>query len=527
MKNVVIYARYSSTAQTEQSIDGQLRICREYAQRNNFNIVNEYIDRAITGTSDKRPAFLQMIKDSEKKEFQYILCYKLDRFSRNQYDSVVYKHKLAESGIKVLSATECISDNTEGKLVECVLEIMAEMYSIDLSQKVKRGIRESILKGNTYGGSLPIGYKQVNKKVYIDEDKSPIVKYLFQEYANGKSLRQITNELNNKHYTNNKNQPLKINCLRNALKNKKYIGLYTYEDIEKTDYYPAIIDKQIFDIVQDRLQANKKTPAKQKAKEEYILRGKVFCGYCGDSMYGTCGTSKQKTRHYYYTCKTRHTKHNCKKQNENKDNLEKDVVNAILNHILTPSRIKDIISGVLKEYENNITTQKIKEYEQRIQKVNNQLEKCFNMALNYTSEDLISRANAFAIDLENQRKDLQLELQKLKLAQNIKHTEKDLIKYFDMFINTNKKDIAYQKKIISLFLNRVYVFDNKFLIYCNVDYGTEPVSFDTMNEHIKNNSIEFYEFTSSNIKHNSPPKCLKYELTIFSTKYFLVVVSRY
>ncbi|MCL2369859.1 MAG: recombinase family protein [Firmicutes bacterium] len=165
--NAVIYARYSSSAQTEQSIEGQLRVCKEFAERSGYTVIHEYIDRAMTGTNAERPDFLQMVKDASQKQFDYIIVYKVDRFARNQYDSVFYKHKLSQSGVKVVSATEAISDTAEGRLVEGILEIMAEMYSHDLSQKVKRGQKESLLKGNHLGGSMLYGYKSVDKRIEI------------------------------------------------------------------------------------------------------------------------------------------------------------------------------------------------------------------------------------------------------------------------------------------------------------------------------------------------------------------------
>lgn len=103
-KRVVIYARFSSHSQTEQSIEGQLRECYEYAKRQDLLVVAEYIDRALTGTTDKRPEFLRMIEDSKKKIFDYVLVYQLDRFARNRYDSANYKAKLKKNGVRVLSA---------------------------------------------------------------------------------------------------------------------------------------------------------------------------------------------------------------------------------------------------------------------------------------------------------------------------------------------------------------------------------------------------------------------------------------
>ena len=131
MKNAVIYARFSSHAQNEQSIEGQLAECYNFAQRNDLRITHEYIDRALTGTTDKRPEFLQMIEDSKRKGFTYVLVYQLDRFARNRYDSATYKAKLKKNGVRVLSAKENITDDASGILIEGVLESMAEYYSAE------------------------------------------------------------------------------------------------------------------------------------------------------------------------------------------------------------------------------------------------------------------------------------------------------------------------------------------------------------------------------------------------------------
>ena len=143
----VIYARYSSDRQTEQSIEGQLRVCHEFAEKNELIITEEYIDRAMTGTNDKRPAFQKMISDSFSQKFDYVVVYKLDRFARNRFDSAVYKSKLKQNGIRVLSAMEGITDTPEGIIMEGVIEAMNEYYSAELSQKIKRGMRENIIKG--------------------------------------------------------------------------------------------------------------------------------------------------------------------------------------------------------------------------------------------------------------------------------------------------------------------------------------------------------------------------------------------
>lgn len=122
MKTAVIYARYSSDRQTEQSIEGQLHVCNDYAERNNLVIVGTYIDRAMTGTNDNRDDFQRMLKDSDKKAWDYVLVYKLDRFSRNKYEMAIHRKRLKDNGIKILSAMENIPETPEGILLESLLE---------------------------------------------------------------------------------------------------------------------------------------------------------------------------------------------------------------------------------------------------------------------------------------------------------------------------------------------------------------------------------------------------------------------
>ena len=202
MKTAVIYARYSSDNQNEQSIEGQLRVCQDYAQRNDMLILNTYIDRAMTGTNDNRPDFQKMIKDSNNKEFEYVIVYKIDRFSRNKYETAKYKKILKDNGVKMLSAMENIPDSPEGIILESLLEGMAEYYSAELSQKVKRGMNETRLKGNFTGGQIIYGYKVENRKVIIDEEKAEIVRYIYSQYARGEFVTDIIAELKAKRIYN-------------------------------------------------------------------------------------------------------------------------------------------------------------------------------------------------------------------------------------------------------------------------------------------------------------------------------------
>lgn len=155
----VIYARYSSDNQREESIEGQIRECTAFAEKNGITILRHYIDRAFSAKTDNRPEFQNMIKDSGKRLFDMVIVWKLDRFARNRYDSARYKATLKKNGVKVVSATEVISDGAEGIILESVLEGYAEYYSADLSEKVVQGMTENALKTKYNGGTLPIGYQ--------------------------------------------------------------------------------------------------------------------------------------------------------------------------------------------------------------------------------------------------------------------------------------------------------------------------------------------------------------------------------
>ena len=179
----VIYARYSSDNQREESIEGQLRECKEFAQRQGITLLNTYIDRALSAKTDHRPDFQRMIQDSAKGLFDVVLVWKLDRFARNRYDSAHYKAILKKNGVKVVSAKEPIAEDSTGILLESLLEGYAEFYSADLSEKVIRGMTDNALKCKYNGGSLPIGYTvDENQFFQIDPVTGPAVLEAFTRY---------------------------------------------------------------------------------------------------------------------------------------------------------------------------------------------------------------------------------------------------------------------------------------------------------------------------------------------------------
>lgn len=494
MKSAVIYARYSSHGQTEQSIDGQLHVCREYAKREGINIIGEYIDRALTGRSDDRPDFQRMISDAKKGAFEYIIVYKLDRFARNRYDSAIYKHKLKQYGVKLLSAMENIGDNPESIILEAVLEASAEYYSVDLSQKIKRGRRESAMKGKFIGGCIPIGYKTIGGALVVDEDKAPIIKYAFEEYASGTPKKVIMDELNMRGLRNKAGKPYGCTAFQNALRSEKYIGVLEQCGIRIEGGCPALIDRATFEKVQTRLDANSRQGAKNKANIEYLLTGKLFCGHCGSSMQGVSGTGRSGDRWCYYQCAGRRKHSGCTKKHEKKDFLEWYVVEQTLEYVLTPHRIRQIAKAVAEQYDKEFGDESIAALEKRIAYLSRQIEKLTFDAIELPKESrklLCDRIEAYGAE----RADIEIDLSKLKIANEIRYTEEDIIVWLKHFCHGDLFDMDFRKKIIDIFINSIYLFDDKIIIYYNIRDGKQ-VSYIEMLENIE--EIETDETTENN-----------------------------
>ena len=246
----VIYARYSTDSQREESIEGQIRESTAYAEKNGFTVVNHYIDRAVSAKTDNRPQFQQMIKDSDKKLFDIVLVWKLDRFARNRYDSARYKTQLKKNGVKLVSATEVISEGPEGIILESVLEGYAEYYSADLSEKVIRGMTENALKGKFTGGAIPFGYIiNADHRFEIDPLTAPFVAETFQRYNDGQTMREIRDWLNEKGVKNQRGGPMTFNTIQHMLNNLRYVEKLKYRDILIPDAIPPIVSVELFDDV--------------------------------------------------------------------------------------------------------------------------------------------------------------------------------------------------------------------------------------------------------------------------------------
>lgn len=259
--SAVIYVRYSSHSQRDVSIEQQIRHCKLFADRQGIQIVNIYEDRALTGTNDNRPGFQKMIHDAERSSWDYVIVYTLDRFARNRYDSAVYKRQLKNLGIKVLSAMENISDDPSGVLMESLLEGLAEYYSAELSQKIKRGNYDNAMKCKC-NGALPLGYVRGADGCFaIDEAEAAIVQEVFQRVANAEPFVEIIEDMNARGIRTKKGKPWSKSTFNTMLSNERYLGIYIYGDVRIPGGVPQIVPQSLFNAVQEKESTPKGIPA--------------------------------------------------------------------------------------------------------------------------------------------------------------------------------------------------------------------------------------------------------------------------
>ena len=502
--NAVIYARYSSHSQTEQSIEGQLRDCYEYARRYNINIVGEYVDKAISGMTDDRPDFQRMIADAPKKQFERVIVWKLDRFARNRYDSALYKHKLKQYGIRVISAMENVGEGDESILLEALLEAFAEYYSLDLKKKIKRGQRETIAKGRFCGGPVPYGYKAVDGKFVADEKTAPIIRFVFGQYASGVPMKKIIDELKKRGVRGARGGELSCTTFSRSLTNPTYIGKFTYNGEVVPDLAEALIDEETFEKVQSFVKANARAPAANKAVAEYLLHGKVYCGHCGAHMIGESGRGRGGTYHYY-TCAARKKKHSCAKKNEKKDFIEWYVVEQTLMYVLTPARMREIAKAVVAEYEKEFSGSKADEYEKAVRQCERELNKLVD-ALIEAPKVAHKRIYEKMESLEAQKASLETELTKLRIASEIRFTEDEVRAWLKRFCTGDLFDPEFRRNIIDTFINCIYLYDDRIIIFYNIK-GGKQVSYTDLINSIESDSGE----SGSDLNANAPPFNIKSE----------------
>lgn len=474
-RNAVIYARYSSHSQRDVSIDQQIRACRLFAERQGIEIANVYEDRATTGTNDRRPAFQRMIKDAERAQWQFVIVYSLDRFARDRYDSAVYKRRLKECGVKVLSAMENISDDPTGVLMESLLEGLAEYYSKELSRKIRRGMEDNAAKC-LCNGQIPFGYRRgEDGRFAIDEAEAPIVQEIYRRIRDGSRICDIIHDINQRGILTKHGKVWSKSTFNRLLSNERYTGIYIYKDVRIPGGMPRIIDPALFDAVQ-LIMHTKKNPRKnsapdgapQRRRQEngiYYLTGKLYCGHCHSPMVGVSGHGKGGATYYYYTCKGKRTEHSCKKKNVNRDYIETFLATALKETMLNDKAISALADAAVAYQQQKAPSAELESLQTRAAEIKKSIS---NIVAAIEAGIFSAATQSRLAELEAEQKTVLTQLSMLQEETEEPLSREEIMAMLRLMRNGDIQDEAFREALIDTFLVAAYVYDDNCKIVFNL-----------------------------------------------------------
>lgn len=465
--NAVCYYRYSSDAQRDVSIDQQREAAREYAKAHGYHIIKEYDDPAYSGTRDDRPAFQLMLYEVEKLKPAYLILWKTDRLSRDRYDAAIAKGRLRKCGVQIVYVAESIPDDDEATqiLMESIYEGMAAAFIISHRKNVVRGMTFNA-ENALYNGIKILGYiGKPNQKYEVDDKTAPTVRRIFQDYAQGVPMQKICNALNDAGMRSNNGNKFTINSLRRILTNRAYVGEYKFGDIFIPDGMPRIIDDELFQTAQAKLEANQrggkgaiKKIHPEIAIEDYWLTGKLYCGLCNGTMQGISGTSKKGRLYYYYSCQN-HRKHTCALKNQRKELLEK-IVLYTLDDLMNDSTLRMLIAEKCYAY-HQAQNDDSGAYEASIKAQLKEVEGKLANILKAIEAGIINNTTAERMnELESQKSMLTDALLAEQNRRKCNLQLSDIIRFLDGFIG-NIDDPDTRRRLLDVFVDKIYVYPEK------------------------------------------------------------------
>ena len=497
MQRAAAYVRYSSDNQREESIEAQLRAIRDYAAREGFAITQIYPDEAKSATTDQRPRFLEMMRDAESGLFQAVIVHKLDRFSRDRYDSAYYKRHLKWCSVRLISVLENLDDSPESIVLESVLEGMAEYYSKNLAREVMKGMRETAYQCQHTGGIPPLGYDVGPDKTYtINEREAEAVKLIFLMFADGQGYNKIIDTLNDHGFKTKRGKTFGKNSLHDILVNEKYSGVYVFNRTQKKGAdgkrnshkakadddviripggCPAIISPGLWEEAKQKLATNKHASGAYSAKMNYILSGRIYCGKCGAAMTGKrAKTGRNKTEYCYYECSTRKSRRTCDMKPINKEFVERNVIEALYDNLFCDEALTTAADTIYNyaASKNTEIPESIKRYKAELCRIENEISNIVNaIAKGMMHESMKAKMD----ELEAAKARLTIRIEEAQLQQQSHSLTREQIHAF-LARNRDIKDASpeQQKAVIQMFVEHITVHEDRIDMAILVTPKTSP-----------------------------------------------------
>ncbi len=464
--NAVAYCRFSSDNQRDESIDAQLRAIREFCVKEGHTLVRVYTDEARSATTDDRPRFLDMVHDSRAGSFQVAIVHKLDRFARNRYDSAFYRRKLRDNGVRLVSVLEPMDDSPESIILESVLEGMAEYYSKNLSREVKKGQKENALIAKHNGGTPPLGYDVKDGQYVINEYEAEAVRKIFTMYIDGHGYGSIATALNASGFRAKRGRPFGKNSIRDLLLNEKFTGVYKFAkgcqwEVRTEDAIPQIIDKEIFDMAQDKIKSRVRGP-RLNGDRVYLLTGLMECGECGASYSGGGYVNGRSQNYYTYACINSGKDRDCTNPKLRKEMIEDHVIDALKERFFTDEHIERIANDLIK-HASTFNTENTAERERLTKQralLQQKMDRAFDLALDGLMDKATLASQSARIKADLDAADARI----AELPDDVPEwmTRDNTVAYLKHSRATlNDESPSVQRQIVQSFVEKVVVFKDR------------------------------------------------------------------
>ena len=330
-KRAVSYIRVSTREQAQRggseegfSLPAQREANKRKAQSMGALVVKEFADRGESARSANRPELQKMLAYlKEDGGIDYVIVHKLDRLARNRADDVEINRAFEEAGVRLVSTSENIDQTPGGMLLHGIMSSIAEFYSRNLANEVIKGMGEKARNGGTLG-KAPLGYVNVRGKdehgrevrtVELDEERAPLVRLAFTEYATGNwTARQLAEHLNNRGLTipptaRKPTNPVSVRLLQTLLRNPYYKGVISFQGVEYAGAHEPLVDAATWQTVQDILTAH--ANGERQRMHNHHLKSTIVCGLCGARLLVQHATSRTSSTYHYFVCARRHRVHDC------------------------------------------------------------------------------------------------------------------------------------------------------------------------------------------------------------------------
>ncbi|KAF5084804.1 hypothetical protein DSECCO2_73990 [anaerobic digester metagenome] len=491
----VVYARFSSKMQNDgASIDLQLDACKEFAARNGYTIIRNYVDEAISGTKeDQRVQFMQMIADAENHEFSTVLVYKYNRFARNLRLQMKYEDLLDQYGVALVAVTENYGMSHQAELLKMISAWSAENDVIQISENVLRGQKSRARECRHCGGQPPLGYDVDPETKHLvlaaNQDEISAVKIIFDMRSKGYTYKEIIDSLTKAGVNRTKKGlPITKTTMLSILKNEKYKGVFVFNKSAPKDKHgkrnghsfkndseiiripngcPAIIDETIFESAQQIRKNPNASSGRARAKRHYLLSGLLQCS-CGASYTSHYRNERPGHKSYAnYICSGQHRDSNAKCQNRG---IEMTSLNTIVLDLVQKVLLQNTKS--LTDYLNKSRSEKYKNLDSQILSLQRKVVECnkkiknlssaiadglYDQALQTQLKELIESKNTLNIQIDelqtiSETKPVPYETLKEKLSEISSFMQSNNIRDVQMAISAIIEKIIIHPENVEIFL---------------------------------------------------------------------------